>query len=415
MTPAIRQAVILAGGKGTRLGEITRAVPKPMLPIAGDKPFLDYLLEMIERHGYQDILLLGGYLGEVLEAAYDGRRIGDATIRVLREPVPLGTAGALTVAREALDPCFLMMNGDAFFDINLRALEQASDQSGAMATLALRSVPDAARYGRVIEEQGNVVAFLEKDLNRPGPGVINGGVYVLKREILDLIHNPPCSLEQDVFPVLVERGQIRGCEFDGYFLDVGLPETLEQGHLELPRVRVRPAAFLDRKALVNSGEGDSFSPEAFQWRRGAVEAIRLLNNHGHYVFVISNPSGSAHRTRSPGDARRLNTAMQERLAREAAHVDRFYAELEFPADIASGRAIDAGKQKPDASLLHEAMNEWPIIGERSFFIGMSSNDIEAARSAVISWHVLNGGDLARLVHSLLGQTAQSSSARAEQP
>ena len=414
MTPAIRQAVILAGGKGTRLGEITRAVPKPMLPIAGDKPFLDYLLEMIERHGYQDILLLGGYLGEVLEAAYDGRRIGDATIRVLREPVPLGTAGALTVAREALDPCFLMMNGDAFFDINLRALEQASDQSGAMATLALRSVPDAARYGRVIEEQGNVVAFLEKDSNRRGPGVINGGVYVLKREILDLVRNLPCSLEQDVFPVLVERGQIRGREFDGYFLDIGLPETLEQGHLELPGVRVRPAVFFDRNALVSFPEGGSVPPEAIQWTRGAVEAIRSLNDHGHYVFVMSNPSRGAHRTRAPGGARRLNTAMQERLAREAAHVDRFYGELESPSDIASGRAIDAGKQKLDASLLHEAMNEWPIIGERSFFIGMSSNDIEAARSAGISWHVLDGGDLARLVHSLLGQNAHSFSARAEQ-
>ena len=111
-----------------------------MLPIAGDRPFLDYLLEMIERHGYEDILLLGGYLGEVLEAAYDGRRIGDATIRVLREKAPLGTAGALTIARETLDPRFLMMNGDAFFDINLRALEQASHHDGAMATLALRSV-----------------------------------------------------------------------------------------------------------------------------------------------------------------------------------------------------------------------------------------------------------------------------------
>ena len=122
---AIRQAVILAGGKGTRLGEITRKVPKPMLPIAG-RPFLDYLLEMVERHGYEDILLLAGHLGEVLEAAYDGRRIGGATIRVMREKVPLGTAGALTVARDALDPRFLMMNGDAFFDINLRALEQAS-------------------------------------------------------------------------------------------------------------------------------------------------------------------------------------------------------------------------------------------------------------------------------------------------
>ena len=169
-----------------------------------------------------------------------------------------------------------MMNGDAFFDINLRALEQASHQSEAMATLALRSVPDAARYGRVIEEQGNVVAFLEKDLNRPGPGVINGGVYVLKREILDLVRDLPCSLEQDVFPILVERGQIRGREFDGYFLDIGLPETLEQGHRELPGVRVRPAVFLDRNALVSFPERDSVLHEAIQWTRGAVEAIRVI-------------------------------------------------------------------------------------------------------------------------------------------
>jgi D-glycero-D-manno-heptose 1,7-bisphosphate phosphatase len=257
---AIRQAVILAGGKGTRLGAITQSIPKPMLPIADDRPFLDYLLEMVERHGYQDILLLGGYLGEVLEAAYDGRRIGDATIRVLREKVPLGTAGALTVAREKLDPRFLMMNGDAFFDINLRALEQASHRTGAMATLALRSVPDAARYGRVIEDQGKVATFLEKDLNRPGPGIINGGIYVLKREVLDLVHNLPCSLEQDVFPTLVERGEIRGLRFDGYFLDIGLPETLEQGHRELPNVRARPAAILDRNTLVDFDQGDSFRP-----------------------------------------------------------------------------------------------------------------------------------------------------------
>ena len=250
MSEPIRQALILAGGRGTRLGAITEAIPKPMLRIAGDKPFLDYLIEMIERHGYEDILLLGGYLGEVLEAAYDGRRIGRAKLRVLREKAPLGTAGALTIARETLDPRFLMMNGDAFFDINLRALEQAALEGGAMATLALRSVPDAARYGRVIEEQGKVVAFLEKDPSRPGPGIINGGIYVLKREILDLVSALPCSLEQDIFPTLVERGQIRGKAFDGYFLDIGLPETLEQGHRELPEVRVRAAAFFDRRTLV---------------------------------------------------------------------------------------------------------------------------------------------------------------------
>ncbi len=386
---AIRQAVILAGGRGTRLGEITRQVPKPMLPIGG-RPFLDYLLEMVERHGYGDILLLGGYLGEVLEAAYDGRRIGAATIRVMRETVPLGTAGTLTIARAALDPRFLMMNGDAFFDINLRALEQASRESGATATLALRSVENAARYGRVVEEQGKVVAFLEKDATRPGPGIINGGIYVLKREILDCVHDLPCSLEQDVFPVLAERGEIRGHEFDGYFLDIGLPETLEQGRRELPRARLRPAAVFDRSALVQSAGGD---PEAFQWTEGAIEAIRALNDRGYYVVVASRRSEGSRSTPGDGAARRLRAAMQEGLAAGGAHIDRFYDEPGF----APGQAIDDGKAKPFSSLLFEAMSEWPIVRQQSFFIGETALDAETALSAGMESHVFDGGDLSRLV------------------
>ena len=182
-----------------------------MLRIAGDKPFLDYLIEMIERHGYEDILLLGGYLGEVLEAAYDGRRIGRATIRVLLEKAPLGTAGALTIARETLDPRFLMMNGDAFFDINLRALEQAALEGGAMATLALRSVR-RRRALRAGDRGARAKSSRFWKRTRAGRARESSmaAIYVLKREILDLVSALPCSLEQDVFPTLVERGEIRG-------------------------------------------------------------------------------------------------------------------------------------------------------------------------------------------------------------
>jgi dTDP-glucose pyrophosphorylase/histidinol phosphatase-like enzyme len=387
---AIRQAVILAGGKGTRLGAITQNIPKPMLPIAGDRPFLDYLLEMIERHGYRDILLLSGYLGEALEAAYGGRRIGKAMVRVMREPIPLGTAGALTIARQALDPRFLLMNGDAFFDINLRALEQASQRSGATATLALRAVPDAARYGRVIEENGKVLAFLEKDLSRPGPGVINGGIYVLKREILDLVRRLPCSLEQHVFPALVERGEIAGREFSGYFLDIGLPETLEQGHRELPDVRVRPAAFLDRSALVHIAARNPFEPGGFRWVAGAVEAVRALNDRGHYVFVVGDGSGRAKAPDTVDDAGGLEAEIQHRLALEGAHVDRFCAR----------------DGKPFSSVLDEAMREWPIVREQSFLVAASNADAEAARRAGLAARVLDGSDLLRFVHSFLAQAAE---------
>jgi histidinol phosphatase-like enzyme len=251
--------------------------------------------------------------------------------------------------------------------------------------LALRSVGNAGRYGRVIEEQGRIVAFMEKDPSRAGPGIINGGIYVLKREILGLVHELPCSLEQDVFPALVERGEIRGKEFDGYFLDIGLPETLEQGHRELPKVRMRPAAIFERDTLADVADGD---PEAFQWRKGAVEAIRTLNDRGYYVLVDSNPYGGAQSALPPGDGGRLNAAMQERLALEGAHVDRF----------ASDPAIDAAKGKPNFSRLFEG---WPIVSERSFWICVSAGNIEAARSAGISGRLYDRGDLARLVRSLL--------------
>jgi dTDP-glucose pyrophosphorylase/histidinol phosphatase-like enzyme len=389
---AIRQAVILVGGKGTRLGAITRAVPKPMLPIAGGRPFVGYLLEMIERHGYRDIILLAGHLGEALEAAYGGRRIGKAMVRVMREQVPLGTAGALTVAREALDPRFLLMNGDALFDINLRALEQASLRSGATATLALRTVANAARYGRVIEEDGKVKAFLEKDSSRPGPGVINGGVYVLKREILDLVGDLPCSLEQHVFPALVERGEIAGREFKGYFLDIGLPETLEQGRLELPNVRVRPAAFLVRGALVDIAARDPFEPDGIRWMAGAVEAVRALNDRGRYVFVVGDRSSDGNAS-SCVDSCRLNAKIQEGLALRGAHVDRFYA-------------ADAADREPFSSVLEQATNEWPIVRERSVLVGANAGEVEAARRAGLAAHLFDQGDLARLLGSLLAQAAE---------
>ena len=234
---------------------------------------------------------------------------------------------------------------------------------------------------------------------------------MLKREILDLVHDLPCSLEQDVFPALVERGEIRGREFDGYFLDIGLPETLEQGHRELPDVRVRPAAFLDRNALVDFAGDDC--RRRFDGCAGAVEAIRALNDHGYYVFVTSDPSGDAQKTLPVADACHLNAATQELLAAAGAHVDRFYSEPAFAGDVAPELGADAAEWRSHSKALAAAMNEWPIVREQSFFIGLDRDDIEAARSAGISSHVFDGADLAALVHSLLGQIRVNDRAAAE--
>jgi D-glycero-D-manno-heptose 1,7-bisphosphate phosphatase len=235
-----RQAVILVGGRGTRLGALAAQIPKPLMPIEGDVRFLDYLLESVARCAFDEILLLAGHLGAEVDARYGGARIGSGRVAVLCEPAPAGTAGALLHAADRLEDRFLMTNGDSVFDIDYGAL---ADCLGAedVGALALRRIEDAARYGSVACEGGRIVAFREKD-PQAGAGLISGGVYVLRRSVLDWIERTPCSIETEIFPKLAACGRLAGKAFEGFFLDIGLPETLAEAR------RVIPLRFAQRVA-----------------------------------------------------------------------------------------------------------------------------------------------------------------------
>lgn len=236
----IQQAFILVGGKGTRLGQLTRTIPKPLLDIAEGRVFLDFVIEQLERQGFSEIVLLAGYLGDLVRQRYDGRRLGSAKLRVLTEPTEHGTGGALLTAREILKPRFLLLNGDSFFDINLRSLAAEATARDYEALLALHAADDASRYGTVDLAGERIVRFREKDPGSSGPGLINGGVYVLARSIIDRVRSLPCSIEAEVFPALAEEGKLAGIVRSGYFVDIGLPETLQRARQELPRLRAGP-------------------------------------------------------------------------------------------------------------------------------------------------------------------------------
>ncbi len=237
----IRQACILVGGKGTRLGDLTRKVPKPLMAIGDDAVFLDIVIGQLARQGFADIVLLAGYLGDVVRARYDRRSIGSARIHVIVEPEPRGTAGALLAARDVLAPRFLLLNGDSFFDIDLRALCAGCGNADCAALIALRRVSDASRYGSVVLDGEHVVRFAEKR-QTAGPALISAGIYLLQADIIDRIHALPCSLETDLFPLLAEERRLCGREYDGYFIDIGLPETLQQARRELTALTKHPAA-----------------------------------------------------------------------------------------------------------------------------------------------------------------------------
>jgi molybdopterin-guanine dinucleotide biosynthesis protein A len=227
------QAVILVGGLGTRLGDRTKLVPKPMLDIGG-RPFLDTLIDELVRYGvFDEILLLAGHKAEIVETHYAAAARGQARIVVSRETEPLGTGGALVHARNLLHDQFLLLNGDSLFDFNL--LDLIARAQGGCVHMALRDGVVGDRYGRVVLDGDLVRDFIAPGAGATGP--VNAGIYVVDKSVLADIATLPASLEQDVFPGCPELR-------DGYYwandkpgLGIDLDEKLAAAGIPAAQLR----------------------------------------------------------------------------------------------------------------------------------------------------------------------------------
>ena len=229
------QALILAGGEGTRLRPLTSTIPKAVVPLC-DRPFIAFMIEWLRRHGVDDVILACGFMADDVRAVLgEGASLG-VRLRYIEEPRPLGTGGALKYAEELLDERFVMLNGDVLTDIDLTAQLEQHERTGARATLALVAVEDPSAYGLVrLEEDRSVSEFIEKpDPAAIDTNLISAGAYVLERDVLAAMApaGTNVSIERDVFPRLVGDG-LFGYPADGYWLDIGTPERYLQGTFDI--------------------------------------------------------------------------------------------------------------------------------------------------------------------------------------
>lgn len=390
---AVRQAVILVGGRGERLGRLTENTPKPMMSI-GTSTFLEVLVDEVARHGFREIILLCGYRAEAILSVFDGKTRLGARVRCIVEDQPMGTAGALRMAAEWLDEQFLLLNGDSLLDINLLDLVTVAPGRDWLCKVALRRLPDTGRFGTVTLEGERIVSFAEKVGS--GPGLINGGIYLLKRTVLDWVQAVPCSLEREVLPRLAEQGLLYGRPYEGYFIDIGLPDDLARAQAEIPGRR-RAAVFFDRDGVLNHDHGYVHRPEDFHWMDGAVEAIKRLNDQGRLVIVVTNQAGVARGYYDEAKVAGLHGWMQAELMAHGAHVDAFYHCPHHPDGVVPELAIACVCRKPEPGMLLAALREWPIDQSRSILIGDKDSDIEAAGRAGVKGLRFDGHGLFDLV------------------
>lgn len=266
------KAVVLVGGEGTRLRPITATTPKPLVPLV-DRPFLDHVLDRLERHGITEAVLSSPYLEETFHPFIAARaERGGPDITWITETAPLGTGGAIVHALDALgDEPFFALNGDVLTDLDLSAMRDAHRAKGAAISIALHRVSDARAFGLVdTDADGRVLAFREKPQD-PIPGDVNAGTYLIDPRVLTRwTPGAQISIEREIFPEVIaaEEPVVGFSQPDVYWMDLGTPEKYLQAHADLLAGRVQgltyqapwvaedahvaPSARLDRATAVGA-------------------------------------------------------------------------------------------------------------------------------------------------------------------
>ena len=224
----LKTALILCGGKGTRLRPITYEIPKPLVPVHG-KPIIEHIFDLLKKYGITNIILSVGYMKEkILKEVDNWSRLG-LNITWVAESKPMGTGGAIKLAKDKLPKTFIVSNGDELKNLNIVEMYEVHKKNKALATIALTTVDDPSAYGVARLDGNRIIEFVEKPKKGEAPSnLINAGFYILEHEVLDMIPGGFCSLEKEIFPKLAEQGRLFGFPFSGQWFDTGNLERYER-------------------------------------------------------------------------------------------------------------------------------------------------------------------------------------------
>lgn len=376
------QAIILAGGFGTRLQKVVKDVPKPLADISS-KPFLAYLLQNLQNHGVKKIVISVGYLQEKIIEYFGDSYLG-MDISYAREDKPLGTGGAIVNSLKFIDQNqpVLVLNGDSFLQVDYQKLF-ATQAKGL--TMVLRKMDDCSRYGRVVFDENLVIKNFEEKSAEKKSGFINGGIYFLDPKIFEKYSLPEqFSFETEFLVKYLADLEPEAFEADGYFIDIGIPDDYEKAQNELPKLIKNKALFLDRDGVINIDHGHVFQKEKFDFIDGIFELCMRAQELGYLLIVVTNQAGIAKGYYTQEQFLELTGWIENEFKKRGIKITKtFYCPYHLEGKLEKYRK-DHEDRKPSPGMILKAIEEFNIDPEMSLIIGDKETDMQAGNAAKIS-------------------------------
>lgn len=386
------KAVILAGGKGTRLGLMTARVPKPMIRI-GDLPLLHHQVNLLVKYGFSEIILIVNYLSEPIRQYFgSGDKFG-ATISYFEESKPLGTTGGLKEIEDQLGNDFLVFYGDIMINMDLDRLVGFHNLKKSDCTLVLH--PNNHPYDSdlvEVNDESRIVAFHSKphETGKWYHNLVNAGVYVLTSAVLKHVSKGvKADFGKDIFPRLINHLNVFGYHTAEYLKDIGTPDRLakvqnayESGGIASASYEYpQKAIFLDRDGVLNTERSFISKPEELEIFDFTPAAVRKINESGHLAVVITNQSAVARNLCTEEDVRTIHKKLETELGKEHAWLDDIYycphhPDKGFPEENSAYKIV-CDCRKPATGLFKRAIEKFHIDPSISYMIGDSERDIQA--------------------------------------
>ncbi len=390
----IKQAVILAGGQGTRLRPYTNDRPKPMVPVRG-RPFLEYLVELLRKNGIREIVLLLGYLPEkVTEHFGDGKKFG-VNIRYSITPVEDDTGTRLKKAEALFDDHFLLMYCDNYWPLDLERLAAFYEAHKVPASVVVFDNKNRMTGNNMLVGADGIVLKYDKSRTDPDLNGVDAGFFVLNKEILKLAPEGDFNFGKEIVAKLVAGRKLAGYVTGHRYYSLGSVERLP---VTEKFFEPRKIIFLDRDGVINKRppKADYVKKwEEFEFLPGAIEGMELLSQNGYEIYLISSQAGIARGMMTRADLDTIHDNMQKKLNERGVAMNGIYV-------CPHGWDEGCNCRKPKPGLLYQAANEHYFDATKAVLIGDDPRDIEAGVAAGCSTTLMTSdGDLLAVVKKFI--------------